>query len=227
MVASLMRTTRRPTPRLASCAPTIDRAPAPTRMGYERGPRLTGISIMTGPLRPRLPAFEVLQVPLVVTADLFHPVPPQLLAGRPREHDFPHCLPHHPPRGGRPQPPPPPPPPAALSPAPSPPRQPRATTSKTPPSVSPAALARSMASIMAGSASGSAQRTSLASARRRISSHGVSSGPICTPPISVTWLRIEIPNSPSRRLATAATATRAVVSRALERSSTFRLSWCP
>ena len=47
------------------------------------------------------------------------------------------------------------------------------------------------------------------------------------PPISVTWLRIVMPNSASRRLATPATATRAVVSRALERSSTLRMSRWP
>ena len=48
-----------------------------------------------------------------------------------------------------------------------------------------------------------------------------------TPPISMTWLRIEMPNSARSRLATPATATRAVVSRALERSSTLRMSRWP
>src|SRR6266542_2017468 len=69
---------------------------------------------------------------------------------------------------------------------PSPTGQPRATTSKTPPKVSPPAFAWSMASIMARSAAGSAHRTSDASARCRMSSQGSSSGPTRTPPISVT-----------------------------------------
>src|SRR5215470_914067 len=73
-----------------------------------------------------------------------------------------------------------------------------------------------MASIMARSAAESAQRTSEASARERISSHGISRAPMRTPPISVTWLRMVMPNSPRMRLATPATATRAVVSRALQ-----------
>src|SRR5512144_2516919 len=95
MVGSLTSTTRRPTPRLARCAPTVDRVPAPTRMGYERGPRLTGISIMTGALRPRLPAFEVFQVPLMVAADLLHAVAAELLEEGFREHDRHHGLPDH------------------------------------------------------------------------------------------------------------------------------------
>src|SRR3984893_6326660 len=99
MVGSLTRTTRRPTPRLASCAPTIDSAPAPTRMGYERGPRLTGISITIGPLRPRLPAFEVVQISLVIAADLLDAVAAELLEEGLHENDRHHRFTDHP-RGG-------------------------------------------------------------------------------------------------------------------------------
>src|SRR5207245_1154109 len=63
---------------------------------------------------------------------------------------------------------------------------------------------------------------------RACSSHVTSrSAAMRTPPISVTWLRIVTPNSASNRLATPATATRAVVSRALERSRTLRMSRWP
>ena len=51
IAASVTRTALRPTRSLASSAPTAARAPAPTRMRYERGPRLTGISIMARGLR--------------------------------------------------------------------------------------------------------------------------------------------------------------------------------
>src|SRR4029077_13169210 len=101
MVGSLTRTTRRPTPRLASCAPTIERAPAPTRMGYERGPRLTGISITIGPLRPRLPAFEVVQISLVIAADLLDAVAAELLEEGLHENDRHHGFADHPGGGDR------------------------------------------------------------------------------------------------------------------------------
>src|SRR4029077_16256688 len=95
MVGSLTRTTRRPTPRLASCAPTVDREPAPTRMGYERGRRWTGISITIGPLRPRLPAFEVVQISLVIAADLLDAVAAELLEEGLHENDRHHGFTQH------------------------------------------------------------------------------------------------------------------------------------
>src|SRR5204863_286564 len=104
---------------------------------------------------------------------------------------------------------------------------PKASTSTTPPRVSPAALAASMRAIISRSASASRQRTGLASAAWF---RGVGTGTACratTPPNSTTCEPISMPNCSSSSLHTAPQATRATVSRALARSRMSRASWRP
>ena len=99
---------------------------------------------------------------------------------------------------------------------------PVATTSKTPPSVSPADRASSMAATMRASAAASRQRRGLASASSR--ERGGASGSAATSPTATVWLQTSMPSSPRKARQTAPAATRIVVSRAEARSRTSRTS---
>ncbi len=107
---------------------------------------------------------------------------------------------------------------------PSPTGTPRATTSNTPPSVSPARRAASIASIIRRSASGSSVRNGESSTAAFRSTGSSAAGVAATSPSRTTWLPIVMPNSASRRFAMAPAATRAVVSRADARSRMSRAS---
>ena len=93
--------------------------------------------------------------------------------------------------------------------------------STTPPSVSPALRASSIAATIFSAPAASAHRTGDSSTAFQSISGGTSAS---TSPICTVWLRNSIPSSSSSRLHTAPTATRAAVSRALARSSTLRTS---
>jgi len=98
----------------------------------------------------------------------------------------------------------------------------RATTSKTPPSESPAALAVSISCTIAAAAASSSARTGEASISSGVTSRqGVSS---TARPIRTTRLCSATPNSARKVRATVPSATRIAVSRALARSSTSRMS---
>src|SRR4051794_1811159 len=102
------------------------------------------------------------------------------------------------------------------------------TTSTTPPSVSPSLRTRSISSTIATDVSGSAQRTGSASMSDSRSAAGRTPTGVCTAPMATTWLSTAAPSTWSRNaLATAPSATRAAVSRALARSSTGRASLNP
>ena len=100
---------------------------------------------------------------------------------------------------------------------------PCATTSKTPPTVSPAFFAASISAIMASEAFASTQRTALSSTAAS-ASHGGASPERAARPMRMTWLRTSTPAADSRALASPPAATRAVVSRAEARSRTSRRS---
>ncbi len=104
--------------------------------------------------------------------------------------------------------------------------RPYASTSTTPPRVSPAFLAASISAIMAASPTGSKLRTGDASTVSRSPGPGTWwSGASPAPPMDTTWLTISTPATWCRKaLATAPTATRAAVSRALARSRMGRAS---
>ena len=105
---------------------------------------------------------------------------------------------------------------------------PKASTSTTPPRVSPAFLAASISATMAWLVAGSKQRTGSASIAAASPGPGMTSSGARTSPSATTWLRISAPRTwLSRRLATSPSATRAAVSRALARSSTGRASAWP
>ncbi len=108
---------------------------------------------------------------------------------------------------------------------PSPMGSPWTTTSKTPPTVSPADRASSMRAIIAASASGSGQRSgeSSASSRGRVQL----AGSTATPPTSAVNDHASMPSSRRNARATPPAATRAAVSRADARSSTSRTSVNP
>ena len=101
---------------------------------------------------------------------------------------------------------------------------PVATTSNTPPSVSPACEAVRMASRILASAAASAHDRSLARARRLSSARGSSPSSTVTDPIATTRAKTSMPSAPSSLRHTAPTAVRDAVSRALARSSTSRRS---
>ena len=105
---------------------------------------------------------------------------------------------------------------------PSPIGSPWTTTSKTPPTVSPAERASSIRAIIAASASGSGQRSgeSSASSRDRLQF----AGSTATPPTSAVKDHVSIPSSRRKARATPPAATRAAVSRAEARSRTLRTS---
>jgi len=103
--------------------------------------------------------------------------------------------------------------------------RPCATTSKTPPTVSPAERASSIRAIIAVSASGSGQRNGEASASSR--DRVALAGSRATPPTSAVNDQTSMPSSRRKARATAPAATRAAVSRADARSSTFRTSLKP
>ncbi len=101
-------------------------------------------------------------------------------------------------------------------------------TSKAPPIVSPASLARSMAAIIRCSTSASTQRSGLSSgsAAARSNVTAVPAGRAASPRTK-TWLVMLAPARASNCLAMAPAATRAAVSRALARSRTSRTSVRP
>ena len=106
---------------------------------------------------------------------------------------------------------------------PSPAGSPRTTISKMPPRVSPAAFAASMRAFMRTAASGSQQLRS-ALFVTPMSSSRIAARFTASPPISVTCDATVIPSSRSSAPQTAPTATRMVVSRALDRSRMSRAS---
>jgi hypothetical protein len=108
---------------------------------------------------------------------------------------------------------------------PSPMGTPVATTSNTPPTVSPASRASSIRAIIAASASGSGQRSGDASASSRL--RLAFAGSTATPPTSAVNDQASMPSSRRNARATPPAATRAAVSRADARSRTFRTSSCP
>ena len=108
---------------------------------------------------------------------------------------------------------------------PSPIGSPCTTTSKTPPTVSPADRASSIRAIIAASASGSGQRSGETSASSRV--RVAFAGSRATPPTSAVNDQTSIPSSRRKARATAPAATRAAVSRAEARSSTLRTSLKP
>ena len=108
---------------------------------------------------------------------------------------------------------------------PSPMGTPVATTSNTPPTVSPASRASSMRAIIAASASGSGQRRGDASASSR--ERLARAGSTATPPTSAVNDHTSMPSSRRNARATPPAATRAAVSRADARSSTLRTSSWP
>jgi hypothetical protein len=84
---------------------------------------------------------------------------------------------------------------------------------------------RSISSIMASAAAASRQRTSDLSTRGRSSGPGITPDRARTVPMATTWLSTSTPSACRRNArATAPSATRAAVSRALARSSTGRAS---
>ena len=97
-------------------------------------------------------------------------------------------------------------------------------TSKTPPIVSLRDFARSISPIICSAASASAQRTGDPSARSRSSSFERPATSASTCPMRTTWLSTRTSNSARNARATAPTATRMVVSRALARSRMSRRS---
>ncbi|MEI2711298.1 MAG: hypothetical protein V9E96_20145 [Chitinophagaceae bacterium] len=90
--------------------------------------------------------------------------------------------------------------------------------------MSPSGFAALIAATIASPDAALAQRTGSFSTASQSICSGTSAR---TPAIESVWLRKLTPNSPSSRFATAPTATRAAVSRALARSSTFRTSSNP
>ena len=104
---------------------------------------------------------------------------------------------------------------------------PYARTSYTPPSDSLALRAASISSTIAWLASGSRQRTGDSSTPSNSSRSSDSGSGARMDPIWITWLRTSTPNARRYTLASAPQATRAAVSRALARSSTFRTSLKP
>ncbi len=109
---------------------------------------------------------------------------------------------------------------------PSPGGSPKASTSTTPPRVSPSLRAASISATMAWLVVGSAHRTGSASMAALSCGPGRELSGARTGPIATTWLRISTPSTwLSRRRATSPTATRAAVSRALARSRMGRASW--
>ena len=99
------------------------------------------------------------------------------------------------------------------------------TTSNTPPTVSPLLRASSILAIIAASASGSGQRRGEASASSR--DRVQRAGSTATPPTSAVNDQTSMPSSRRNARATPPAATRAVVSRADERSSALRTSLKP
>ena len=108
---------------------------------------------------------------------------------------------------------------------PSPIGSPWATTSNTPPTVSPFERASSIRAIIRVSASGSGQRSGEASAASR--GRLAASGSTATPPTSAVNDQTSTPSSARNARATPPAATRAAVSRADARSSTLRTSLKP
>src|SRR5262249_52704521 len=100
MPGSVTRAILRPTLRRPSSAPAWPSTPGPTRIRYERAPGLTGISILKA-CPGRLPALEVVEVPLVVPADLLDAVARELLQEGPGGDERHHGLAHPPRRGHR------------------------------------------------------------------------------------------------------------------------------
>ena len=103
--------------------------------------------------------------------------------------------------------------------------RPWATTSNTPPIVSPFERASSIRAIIAASAAGSGQRSGEASASSR--ARVQLAGSTATPPTSAVNDQTSMPSSRRNARATAPAATRAAVSRADARSSTLRTSLKP
>ncbi len=87
--------------------------------------------------------------------------------------------------------------------------------------------AESISSTIAAEADSSRQRTGDSSTDAKSSSAGVGPSGAVTEPIRVTCERTSTPNARRYTLASAPTATREVVSRALARSSTLRTSVKP
>src|SRR5580700_5348148 len=111
---------------------------------------------------------------------------------------------------------------------PSPGGSPKASTSTTPPRVSPSLRTASISATMSSLVAGSAHRTGSASMAAMSRGPGMTPSGTAIGPMATTWLRISIPSTwLSRRRATSPRATRAAVSRALARSSTGRASWWP
>ncbi len=102
---------------------------------------------------------------------------------------------------------------------------PWATTSKTPPTVFPRARASSIRATIRASASGSGQRSGLASVSARLRVQ--LAGSTATPPTSAVNDQTSIPSTARNARQTAPAATRAAVSRAEARSRTGRTSLKP
>ena len=111
---------------------------------------------------------------------------------------------------------------------PSPGGRPWTSTSTTPPRVSPSFLAASTSATSRALASGSSTRTGLASIAARSEGCGTTSVAASWPPMLTTCESTSTPYAwRSRPFATAPSATRAAVSRALARSRTGRASSNP
>ena len=104
---------------------------------------------------------------------------------------------------------------------------PNASTSNTPPSVSPLRRISSMSAIMRASAVWSRHRNGDASMRSRSSGPTATSSAALTLPISITCERTWMPSAARNDLQTVPIATRAAVSRALARSRIGRASSNP
>jgi len=107
---------------------------------------------------------------------------------------------------------------------PSPTGRPYASTSTTPPRLSPSLAAASISAIIFSSAALSKQRTDDSSMRARSRGVGRATASLDTEPSAVTCDTISTPIWRSNNLASAPATTRALVSRALARSSTSRAS---